>query len=134
MPERDHRMVKIRIPTPLRSYTKNQEEVEANGATIADVLQDLDKSCPGIKSRLLDDKGALRRYINIFYNDEDIRYLDELKTAVKDGDRLAIIPAIAGGADPRQTLSPLTPSPVGKGGLNQPQRLGRPSVMVGRWH
>lgn len=91
-------MVKIRIPTPLRSYTKNRDEVEAQGATVGEVIADLERSCPGLQARLLDDKGALRRYINIFCNDEDIRYLDELKTAVKDGDRIAIIPAIAGGA------------------------------------
>jgi molybdopterin synthase sulfur carrier subunit len=90
-------MVKIRIPTPLRTYTKNREEVEASGSTISEVLADLEKNCPGIQTRLLDEKGALRRYVNIFCNDEDIRYLGELKTTVKDGDRSAIIPAIAGG-------------------------------------
>lgn len=90
-------MVKVRVPTPLRSYTKNLEEVEADGATVGDVVLDLDKRYPGIKERLLDDKGALRRYINLFHNDEDVRYLDDLKTKVKDGDRLAIVPAIAGG-------------------------------------
>ncbi len=90
-------MVKVRIPTPLRSYTKNQEEVEAQGGTVGEVIHDLEAHYPGMKERLLDDKGAIRRYINIFHNDEDIRYEDELKTHVKDGDRLAIIPAIAGG-------------------------------------
>jgi sulfur-carrier protein len=90
-------MVKVRIPTPLRSYTKNQEEVEVKGATIGEVLADLERTCPGIGSRILDDKGALRRYVNVFCNDEDVRYLEELKTPVKDGDRIAIVPAIAGG-------------------------------------
>ncbi len=90
-------MVKVRIPTPLRTYTKNREEVEVSGSTVGEALADLERQCPGIQSRLLDDKGALRRYVNVFYNDEDVRYLDELKTAVKDGDRIAIVPAIAGG-------------------------------------
>jgi MoaD family protein len=90
-------MVKIRIPTPLRTYTKNQEEVEVKGTTVGEALADLERNCPGIGERLLDDKGAVRRYVNIFCNDEDIRYLEGLKTAIKDGDRIALVPAIAGG-------------------------------------
>ncbi len=90
-------MATMRIPTPLRSYTQNQEEVRAPGATVREVLANLDKSFPGIGARLLDEKGGLRRYVNIFHNDEDIRFLEELDTPVADGDKLSIIPAIAGG-------------------------------------
>lgn len=90
-------MAKIRIPTPLRSYTKNLEEVDATGATVGDLILDLERSFPGIRERLLDEKGGVRRYVNIFHNDEDIRFLEELRTKVKDGDRVAIVPAIAGG-------------------------------------
>jgi molybdopterin converting factor small subunit len=90
-------MAKIRIPTSLRSFTRNQQEVTAGGATVGEVLRQLDKSFPGIGPRLLDDKGAVRRYVNIFLNDEDIRFLQELDTPVKDADSITLIPAIAGG-------------------------------------
>lgn len=91
-------MATIKIPTPLRSYTQDKGEVVASGATIGDVLQNLDKKFPGIGARLMDEKGAVRRYINIFHNDEDIRFLDNLGTPVSDADRISIIPAIAGGS------------------------------------
>jgi sulfur-carrier protein len=71
--------------------------VTASGATVGEVLRELEKRFPGLVARLLDDKGAVRRYVNIFHNDEDIRFLQELETPVSDGDRLTIIPAIAGG-------------------------------------
>ena len=87
----------VRIPTPLRSYTQNQAEVKIAGATVGDILRGLDQACPGIGARLFDEKGGLRRYVNVFYNDEDIRFLKNLDTAVADGDTLSIIPAIAGG-------------------------------------
>jgi sulfur-carrier protein len=90
-------MATIRIPTPLRSYTQNKEEVTAPGATVGEVLLNLEKSFPGIGTRLMDEKGGVRRYVNIFHNDEDIRFLKELETPVADGDKLSIIPAIAGG-------------------------------------
>jgi sulfur-carrier protein len=90
-------MAKVRIPTPLRSYTRNQDEVTVAGATVGEVLRGLEKQFPGLGSRLLDEKGAVRRYVNIFHNDEDIRFLQELDTPVKDSDRIALIPAIAGG-------------------------------------
>lgn len=90
-------MATIRIPTPLRSYTQNKEEVVAPGTTVAEVLQNLEKAAPGISSRLLDEKGGVRRYVNIFHNDEDIRFLQQLQTPVADADRISIIPAIAGG-------------------------------------
>ncbi|MBN1209260.1 MAG: MoaD/ThiS family protein [Myxococcaceae bacterium] len=90
-------MAKIRIPTSLRSFTRNQPEVIAGGATVGEVLRQLEKSFPGIGPRLLDDKGAVRRYVNIFLNDEDIRFMQELDTPVKDADSITLIPAMAGG-------------------------------------
>ncbi len=90
-------MATVRIPTPLRSYTGNRSEVPAAGATVGEVLADLERSFPGIGARLLDDKGGLRRYVNIFHNDEDIRFLKALDTPVTDADAITIVPAIAGG-------------------------------------
>ena len=90
-------MAKIRIPTPLQKLTQNQGEVAAKGATIKDVLADLEKQFPGIKERLYDEKGALRRFVNFYINNEDIRFLSGETTAVKDGDEISIVPAIAGG-------------------------------------
>ena len=89
--------VRVRIPTPLRRLTKGQHEVLANGATIGDVLADLEASYPGIKSRICDDQGDVRRFVNIFLNDEDIRFMDKMETELNDGDVLAILPALAGG-------------------------------------
>ncbi|MGA9521584.1 MAG: MoaD/ThiS family protein [Myxococcaceae bacterium] len=91
-------MATVRIPSQLRSYTRNKAEVPASGATVREVLQDLDRSFPGILARVLDEQGALRRYVNVFHNEEDIRFLKALDTAVSDGDVLTLIPAIAGGA------------------------------------
>ncbi len=90
-------MAKVRIPTTLRNYTRNQEEVTAAGSTVGEVLRELEKRFPGLGPRLLDEKGSVRRYVNIFHNDEDIRFLQELETPVSDEDRITIIPAIAGG-------------------------------------
>jgi sulfur-carrier protein len=90
-------MPTVRIPTPLRTYTQNKEEVAVAGATIGEVLKNLDKQCPGIGTRLFDDKGGVKRYVNIFHNDEDIRFLKELDTPVVESDKISIIPAIAGG-------------------------------------
>ncbi|MFL5349485.1 MAG: ubiquitin-like small modifier protein 1 [Hyalangium sp.] len=90
-------MAKVRIPTPLRSFTRNQEEITTSGATVGEVLKELEKRFPGLGARLFDDKGAVRRYVNVFHNDEDIRFLQELDTPVRDTDRITIIPAIAGG-------------------------------------
>ena len=86
----------VRIPTPLRTLTGGQDEVKAAGATVADVIEDLEKRHPGIKDRLLDAKGV-RRFINIYVGEEDIRFLDGLKTPLKGGDHISIVPAIAGG-------------------------------------
>lgn len=90
-------MALIRIPTPLRKLTDGKEEVPAAGATIGEVIGDLEKNYPGIKARICDDNGAVRRFVNIFANDEDIRFLQNLDTPVKDSDEISIVPAIAGG-------------------------------------
>ena len=90
-------MVTVRIPTPLRKHTDGKEEVNADGATVGDVLDDLEKNYAGIKARICDESGAVRKFVNIFANDEDIRHLKNLATPVKSGDEVSIIPAIAGG-------------------------------------
>lgn len=88
--------ISVRIPTPLRTLTQGKEEVAATGGTVGEVITHLEQQYPGIRDRLLDDKGV-RRFINLYLNEEDVRFLDALKTAVKDGDTLTIVPAIAGG-------------------------------------
>ncbi len=90
-------MVSIRIPTPLRNLSSNKDEVQVEGGSVQAALDDLERRHPGFKERIISEKGTLRAYINVFHNDEDIRFGDGLKTALKDGDRLAIVPAIAGG-------------------------------------
>jgi len=89
--------IKVRIPTPLQKLTNNEAEVSAEGSTIAEVLVSLDQQYSGMKDRLYDENGQLRRFINFYINDEDIRFLDGDKTAVKEGDEISIVPAIAGG-------------------------------------
>lgn len=90
-------MATVRIPTPLRRLTDGQEEVAAAGATIGEVLADLDSKHPGFNDKLFDAEGKIKRHVNIFANDEDIRYLSNLDTPVKEGDEVSIVPAIAGG-------------------------------------
>ena len=90
--------VKVRVPTPLMKLTDNQSELTAEGATISEILNNLESQFAGIKERICDENGAPRRFINIYLNEEDIRFLDGESTAVKDGDEISIIPAIAGGA------------------------------------
>lgn len=87
----------VRIPAPLRKLTNDQEVVPAVGATIGDVLTDLEKSFPGLIERICDEQGNVRRFVNIFLNDEDIRFLEEKATPVKENDEISIVPAIAGG-------------------------------------
>jgi molybdopterin synthase sulfur carrier subunit len=89
-------MATVRIPTPLRTLTSGKDEVEASGATVAELVANLESNYPGIRDRLLDEKGV-RRFINIFVGDEDIRFLDGLKTELKGNEQISIIPAIAGG-------------------------------------
>jgi len=90
-------MAQVRIPTPLRKYTGGSDAVEADGATVALLVGDLDKRYPGIKARICDDAGQVRRFVNVFVNGEDIRFLKHLDTPVKAGDEISIVPAIAGG-------------------------------------
>jgi sulfur-carrier protein len=89
--------IKVRIPTPLMKLTNNQSEVSAEGETISDIINNLENQFNGIKDRICDESGAPRRFINIYINEEDIRFLEGEKTVIKDGDEISIIPAIAGG-------------------------------------
>lgn len=88
---------KVRIPTPLRKLTNNEELVEVNGATVAEAITELQARYPGIQERLMDEKGEVRRFVNVYVNEEDIRFLKNQNTPLKDGDEISIIPAIAGG-------------------------------------
>jgi molybdopterin synthase sulfur carrier subunit len=90
-------MPSVRIPTPLRKLTNELEVVQAAGANIGEVINNLDQAFPGLKERIVDDAGNVRRFVNIFVNDEDIRFLEEKATAVKEHDEISIVPAIAGG-------------------------------------
>lgn len=89
-------MATVRIPTPLRTLTGGEDQVQAAGETVKDVIEDLEKNHPGIRERLLDDKGV-RRFVNIYVGEEDIRFLDGLGTKLKVTDEISIVPAIAGG-------------------------------------
>ncbi len=89
--------VSVRVPTILRTYTGGESEVDAEGATLAEVLDDLDRSYAGIRGRVLDDNGRLRRFVNVYVGDEDVRFLDDLATPTPDGSRISVIPAVAGG-------------------------------------
>lgn len=89
--------VKVRIPTPLRKLTNGSDEVAAEGRNIAEVISDLEKNFPGLKERICEQDGKLRRFVNLYLNDEDIRFKNNLETEIKDNDEISIIPAIAGG-------------------------------------
>ena len=110
--------VTVRIPTPLRKLTGNQSEIEIDGETVESLIGNMEASYPGIRDRLCDESGKVRRFINIYINEEDIRFLDGTDTAVKAGDRISIVPAIAGGTD-------------GPGGLSGLSGLDSPSVLSG---
>lgn len=90
-------MASVRIPTILRTYTGGAAEVTASGATLAAVIADLDAQYPGLAGRVLDDAGALRRFVNVYVNDDDVRFLEGLETATPEGSSISIIPAVAGG-------------------------------------
>ncbi|KUH35380.1 MULTISPECIES: MoaD/ThiS family protein [Streptomyces] len=89
--------VNVRIPTILRTYTDGRSEVEAEGATLAEVIESLEKNHPGIAARVLDDQGQLRRFVNVYVNDDDVRFEGGLATSTPDGAGVSIIPAVAGG-------------------------------------
>jgi MoaD family protein len=88
--------VTVRIPTPLRTLTGGDDAVKVDGKNVAQLIDNLETKFPGMKERLVDDKGV-RRFVNLYLGDEDIRFLDGLETELKDGDELSIVPAIAGG-------------------------------------
>ena len=88
--------VEVRIPTVLRQYTGGEKAVQGAGGTLVELLDDLESRHPGLRDRLIDDKG-LRRFVNVYLNDEDVRFLGGLETEVKDGDNVTILPAVAGG-------------------------------------
>lgn len=89
--------VKVRIPTPLRKLTNDQSEVETKGGTIREIVDDLEQQFPGFKERMCDDSGELRRFVNVYVGEEDIRFLEGLETKIPEGELVSIIPAVAGG-------------------------------------
>jgi sulfur-carrier protein len=90
--------VMVKIPTQLRQLTGGVGEVEASAGRLAEVIEELETRHPGLRERLLDDEGKLRRFVNVYLNDEDVRFLEGLSTEISEGARLSIIPAVAGGA------------------------------------
>ena len=89
--------VSVRVPTILRTYTKGESEVSAEGATLSEVLDSLDTSYPGIKGRVVDEQGKLRRFVNVYVGNEDVRFAEGLGTSTPDGTQVSVIPAVAGG-------------------------------------
>lgn len=89
--------VKVLIPTPLQKFTRDQATIECEAVSIDDLLASLESQFPGIKERLVDDQGNLRRFINFYVNSEDIRFLEGQKTVLQSGDEVSIVPAVAGG-------------------------------------
>ena len=90
--------VYVRVPTPLRKFTNGADEVNAQGNNVRSMVEDLDRKFPGIKDRICDETGKIRRFVNVYVNGDDIRFLQNLETALKEGDNISIVPAIAGGA------------------------------------
>ena len=90
-------MIKVLVPTALQKFTNNQAMLQCSGGNITELFDSLEESCPGIKSRLCDDGGQPRRFLNLYVNSEDIRFLDGTETPLKDGDEVSIVPAVAGG-------------------------------------
>lgn len=89
--------VKVLIPTALQKFTNDRATLECGGSSVAELLESLEQSCPGIKSRLCDEQGQPRRFLNLYVNSEDIRFLEGTATTLKDGDEVSIVPAVAGG-------------------------------------
>ena len=96
--------VTVKIPTPLRPLARGKDEVSLAGSTVRQILEGLERECPGIRSRICDERGDLRRFVNLFLNDEDVRHLQGLDTALKDGDVISVVPAIAGGRSDLRTI------------------------------
>ena len=90
-------MALVRIPTPLRNLSSGKDEINIAASNVGDLIEKIEAECPGMKDRLCDESGEIRRFINIYVNNEDIRFLDGKQTALSDGDNVSIIPAIAGG-------------------------------------
>ena len=89
--------VKVLIPTPLQKFTKNQATIDCSGTNIDELIDSLETNCPGIKARICDETGKPRRFLNLYVNSEDIRFLDNTDTTLADGDEVSIVPAVAGG-------------------------------------
>jgi len=89
--------ITVRIPTPLQKITRNKAEIKSQGSNIKELIDNLERDFPGLKDRICDEKGNVRRFINIYVNEEDVRFLKQDRTSLKDGDEVSIIPAIAGG-------------------------------------
>ena len=89
--------ITVRVPAPLQKLTENQAEVQASGGNVKELIDNLERDYPGIKDRICDETGKLRKFINIYVNEEDVRFLKQDATPLKDGDEVSIIPAIAGG-------------------------------------
>ncbi|MFQ5542008.1 MAG: ubiquitin-like small modifier protein 1 [Candidatus Binatia bacterium] len=91
--------VRVRVPTPLRKLTQGADEVDVQGDTVKSLVDDLERKFPGIKERICDETGKVRRFVNVYVNGDDIRFLQNLETSVRDGDSISIVPAIAGGGN-----------------------------------
>jgi molybdopterin synthase sulfur carrier subunit len=89
--------IRVRVPTPLRKFTQGADEVNTQGNSVRAMVEDLEKNFPGIKERICDETGKVRRFVNVYVNGDDIRFLQNLDTALKEGDNISIVPAIAGG-------------------------------------
>ncbi len=89
--------VHVRVPTPLRKFTNGADEVNAQGESVRALVEDLERKFPGIKERICDETGKIRRFVNVYVNGDDIRFLQNLETSLKEGDNISIVPAIAGG-------------------------------------
>ena len=90
-------MVDVRVPAPLRVHTQGEKVVRGDGSTVGELLADLDRKYPGIKTGLFDAEGSLRRFVNVYVNDEDVRFLGGLEAELSDGDQVVVLPAVAGG-------------------------------------
>jgi molybdopterin synthase sulfur carrier subunit len=92
--------IEVKIPTILRTYTDGEKAVEGSGGTLTALLDDLDSRHSGLRGRLVTDEGSLHRFVNVYVNDEDVRFLGGLETKLSDGDRVTVLPAVAGGSVP----------------------------------